>query len=450
MGKIVFYLKEPTETKSLIILQHKHKGQRLKYYTGRSVPTKSWNTKTQRVKENGETRKSKDAEINEVLDELAKIVRDAYKIGPTPTPEMVKGKLDEWMGKHLKEAEAKKRAIRESVNSFWELISRFETGAIRGKGKSVKRDSTLKTYSTVRGHLEAFEKTGYKLSFESINERFLEKYIPFLEERLSANTIQKNLKILKLFLGKGEKEGNRVPPFYKSDEFSYSGEDADRITLTEAELKRLYEHDLSDIPFLERARDLFVFGCEIGQRYSDLTNITPDKFRTEDGIQYLDLVQQKTDAKVSIPLVSARAKEIMRKYSRNKNSLPEFIALQNFNNYIKEAAEKAGLKALGRSKKDPAKPLHDLLSSHAMRRTYATISVMKGLVSRDMIRRITGHKSQSEFDKYVNIESKENARAVAKAVLANESKKEGRKPRAKKPQHIIKKRPNRSKPATNG
>jgi integrase len=448
MGKIVFYLKEPTETKSLIILQHKHKGQRLKYYTGRSVPTKSWNTKTQRVKENGETRKSKDAEINEVLDELAKIVRDAYKIGPTPTPEMVKGKLDEWMTKNIREAEANKRKIKESANEFWELISRFEAGSIRGKRQKQKRGSTLKTYTVVRGHLQAFEKTGYKLSFESINEKFLEKYIPFLEERLSPNTIGKNLKIIKLFLGKGEREGNRVPPFYKSDEFSYSGEDADRITLTESELLKLYECDLSHTPFLEKTRDLFVFGCEIGQRYSDLTNINPGKFRQDDGILYLDLEQGKTGAKVSIPLVSSRAKEIMTKYARNKNKLPEFIALQNFNDYIKQAAEKAGLTVTGRSK-DPEKRLCDAISSHCMRRTYATIQVTRGIVSRDRIRAITGHKTETEFGKYINIDAAENARAVAKAILTDESKKEGRKPRAKRAQHIIKKRPNRSKTATN-
>jgi hypothetical protein len=53
-------------------------------------------------------------------------------------------------------------------------------------------------------------------------------------------------------------------------------EDVDACYLTAQEILKLYRYDLSMCSRLEKVRDLFVFGCYTGLRYSDYSNIKPE------------------------------------------------------------------------------------------------------------------------------------------------------------------------------
>ncbi len=47
----------------------------------------------------------------------------------------------------------------------------------------------------------------------------------------------------------------------------------DQVVLTKSEVLKLYHYDFSKSPKLERVRDVFVFGCLTGMRYSDFKRV---------------------------------------------------------------------------------------------------------------------------------------------------------------------------------
>jgi len=84
---------------------------------------------------------------------------------------------------------------------------------------------------------------------------------------------------------------------------------------------------------LDKARDLFVFGCLTGLRYSDIDNLRHENVK--DG--YLSLTVVKT--KLEVPMVGM-AYDILAKYDNPLRPLPE-MSNQKLNLYIKEVARLA-------------------------------------------------------------------------------------------------------------
>jgi integrase len=56
-------------------------------------------------------------------------------------------------------------------------------------------------------------------------------------------------------------------------------EAADAIYLNEEEISKIYKADLSNYSFLEKYRDLFVFGCFTGLRFSDFSSLQKEDVR---------------------------------------------------------------------------------------------------------------------------------------------------------------------------
>ena len=63
--------------------------------------------------------------------------------------------------------------------------------------------------------------------------------------------------------------------------------DSDAVYLSETEIMKLYNFDLSTNKRLEAVRDLFVFGCNVGLRYSDYSNVKPQNIIEVDGQQFI-------------------------------------------------------------------------------------------------------------------------------------------------------------------
>ena len=80
---------------------------------------------------------------------------------------------------------------------------------------------------------------------------------------------------------------------------------------------------------LKNARKWLLLGCNIGQRGSDLLNLNETNFITRNGLEVIELKQQKTDKNVTIPVLE-KTKEII------KSGLPYKISIQKFNKHIKE------------------------------------------------------------------------------------------------------------------
>lgn len=60
---------------------------------------------------------------------------------------------------------------------------------------------------------------------------------------------------------------------FMSKKFKAFNEEVDNISLTESEVNKINNLDLSDIPELIPSRDLFIIGCWTGLRFEDLSSV---------------------------------------------------------------------------------------------------------------------------------------------------------------------------------
>ncbi len=160
------------------------------------------------------------------------------------------------------------------------------------------------------------------------------------------------------------------------------------------------------------------FGCFTGLRYSDYSTVKPENIiKIEDDETgkedlFIKLVTLKTGEEVIIPC-NPIVLEIFEKYKANPNRLPKTISNQKFNQYIKKACEKAGMTATGALIGEPTKPLHECISSHTARRSFATNLYLDGFPTLEIMK-ITGHKTEKAFMIYIKVSKLDAAKRLSK------------------------------------
>ena len=147
------------------------------------------------------------------------------------------------------------------------------------------------------------------------------------------------------------------------------GESEDGRWLSQDELKQV--EDLSDLGFLETARDLFLIQCYTGLAYADLMDFNAEKITLERGMYVLTGKRVKTNADY-ITMVLPKTKEILEKYDYK---IPR-LANSQYNARLKLIAEKAGIR----------KPL----ASHWGRRTCGMILLNEGYPI-EVVSKVLGH-----------------------------------------------------------
>jgi integrase len=191
------------------------------------------------------------------------------------------------------------------------------------------------------------------------------------------------------------------------------------IYLSDNELDAISGLDLSDQPHLDLARDVFLVGCYTAQRYSDYSRISKEHIKTTPGgNKIISLIQMKGGTHVIIPLWPELDK-ILKKYDYTLPLTHE----QKLNKYIKIVAEKAKITNMEADEiytkgkmSHEMKAKCDLVKTHTARRSGATNLYLKGydVIS---IMRVTGHKTEREFLKYIRISNVENADNLFKRSL---------------------------------
>jgi integrase len=271
---------------------------------------------------------------------------------------------------------------------------------------------TMKEYSTVFLALDGYQtRKKQVLTLLDFNKDFYANFEDYLskkknpkdEERgLLNDTIHKYITTLKTFLTWCTENGHTVhPDTFKKHHSAFKRKTHNEIVvLTETELNKLYELDLSKKPRYDRVRDLFCFACFTGQRFSDIMRFNKNDLK--DNIW--TFVSAKTKKKVSVPFNGfiATGLEILKKYDYK---LP-MISNQKFNDYIKEVGKLAKINEPVRivrynGKKEIVfeKPKYDFMSSHMGRRTMVTILLSKG-VPISLVQKITQHSDIRTLMKY--------------------------------------------------
>ena len=269
-----------------------------------------------------------------------------------------------------------------------------------------------KSFSTLIYHLRGIESQfGCCLMPHQVTDIFWHNFIPYLLSKgLSLSSIKKACSQLRTALDWGARYGAKIAPTF--DLVKIPPYCRQQVALTPDEVSHIYHFDISTIKRrpqhlkkLEAVRDMFVLSCNLGQRFSDMIRIDKSCFDRN----IFTILQQKTGtyARVDIERMSIDRNTtytILEKYDYKS---PLTTDISCYDKYLKELLQYIGFKEL--IKRETKLNGHievcyeekwKLIGSHTSRRTFATNNILRGLKTSD-IRRATGHRSESAFEKYI-------------------------------------------------
>ena len=277
---------------------------------------------------------------------------------------------------------------RASRRSRTEVIDYYEKYVQEIRQKKELSNSNIKhnagTCKILKNYLE-LTKRPY-LQIKQIDHKFLHDFDNYLmidyrsplNQKIVRNTVNHHHRRLKALLNRAIKDGIiKILPYAN---FQLKNTKTERTYLTDKELKAIRDLDLENNPSLIRARDIFLFACNTGVRWSDSQELTFGSIEKYEGNKFLRFYMRKTQDPVAIPLTKEAA-SIIKKYKikgktiKTDKILPQ-ISGQKFNNYIKHIATLAGVQKT--------------VTHHVARHTFATIGLMNGIPI-DVVQKLLGH-----------------------------------------------------------
>ena len=393
--------------------------QRIEFTTGYRIDVAKWDGDKQRVK-NGCTNKLKQSasEINAALlgyyTELQEIFKRFEVAEIMPSPAEVKEAFNNRHGQNEK-TELASADTSNVPSNFYEAFDDF----VRVCGRQNDwTHSTFEKFAAVKNHLKNFRS---ELSFDFFDEEGLTEYVQYLREvrEMRNSTIGKQLSFLKWFLRWSFKQGMHSNNAY--DAFKPKLKDTQKkiIFLTWEELNRLREFKIPPTKqALERVRDVFLFQCFTGLRYSDVFNLRRSDIKGD----HIEVTTVKTSDSLIIEL-NDHSRAILEKYKdvefENDRALP-VITNQKMNDYLKELAELAEINEpvrqtyyKGNERIDEVTPKYALLGTHAGRRTFICNALALGIPPQ-VVMKWTGHSDYKAMKPYIDIADDIKASAMSK------------------------------------
>jgi site-specific recombinase XerD len=394
MGKVIFRLnphKQDSEGKLPMFLHFNYQGNRFQYYTGEKCLEKEWDLAKQRFKRIF----SGYQEANAYLDTLEEKVKKAHREA------MLKGSV-------VSVAELKQvlqpEESKPKPKLFFDYFAEFQQSA-KLKGRKY---NTLRNYVSLRNHLQEFSQyTGQKLNAEAYDLKVHDKLLEYLVYEVehapnSVFSVVKNLKVFFKFLS--EERGMKLHPDVAKIKASYIS--VEKIFLTLEELEQLRKASLRDN--LDKVRDVYLFACYTGLRYSDLENLRPMHLVERKGLKLISIIQKKTGTRVELAL-NTPALAILEKYQGKYERCLPVIVNQKMNYHLKEVGQLAEIEATaeklvfekGQPKRVEVKKW-ELMTVHTARHTFATLSLMKGMTV-EVLQKLMGHNKIQNTMVYAKI-----------------------------------------------
>ena len=439
MGTIRFELRKEskyTGSKSPIRLIYQIKGQRKSIPTGLTVLPFCWDSKEQKAIYIEKKAAKKvaplisyelfltDKEAKAINKKLTDLRSDLEAIENRFETDKVIYSVDMVAAKYmeLKQPETKKD---ESGTVLYEFIDKYINDH-----NTIREEGSLQVFRSLRKHLRDYQKhTRQKVTFEKINYSFFQSFQSFLITAtgtttnrkgetvqripISNHTATKQLSTLKTFLNYAKKNGVQVNDKYK--DFTIKRETLEVIALTNEEFESLYYLDLSGNKKLSQVRDVFCFGCTTGLRYSDLSQLRREHIKEDE----IKLTVTKTKKPLTIPL-TPYSRAILAKYEDQLKPLP-VISNQKTNDYVKQLCKMAGIaepieivRFQGKKRIVNVYPKYELIGSHTGRKTFATLSLEKGM-SAEQVMAVGGWKDYTSFKRYVNVTNQLKKTVMLKA-----------------------------------
>jgi integrase len=279
--------------------------------------------------------------------------------------------------------------------------------------------SRINAYTSLKNIVTEYQKQNqYKV--KDVNVKFAKDFLTYL---LNTKSYQKSYAVkkiadLKTVCNDASYYGIETSTQLKKID-STKAQNENILYLSPKELKQIEDATLLNEAH-KNARKWLLLGCNIGQRGGDLLKINESNFVNRNGLEIIELKQQKTGKNVAIPVLE-KTKDII------KSGLPYKISIQKFNEHIKEVCKIAEINELiqdskitvivkGKGNKEKRKisglyPKHELMASHVCRRSFATN--LYGILPTPLIMSITAHSSEKMLLNYIGKDSLDYAQQIA-------------------------------------
>lgn len=226
------------------------------------------------------------------------------------------------------------------------------------------KQRTKKNHRSALNYWIQFQKD---VQFSELSYRLIKDFDTFLyQQNLHTNTVYTHHKQVKKYINLAIRNDLLEPnknPYLK---FKPKLEETERTVLSTLEITQLESLTFSQDDFyLELIRDMFLFSCYTGLRFSDMSTLTYKNINHDKEGLVLNIVAQKTNKQLLLPLykLHERKPEMMiHKYRRELAYEQGYIfhtyTNQYFNRALKRIAAKAGIQKA--------------ITSHTARHTFAT------------------------------------------------------------------------------
>ena len=384
-----------------------YNANRVDFSTGYRIDAIKWDNDKQRVK-NGCTNKLKQSasEINADLllyyTDIQNIFKEFEVQHQIPTAEQLKDAFN--AKRQFSQSETEQciaKDFKVNVNdAFNEFI--IESGNQNQWGKA--------TYYRFRGLQNQWKHYDKDLSFDKIDENWLTNYMDYLRTTcdLRNSTIEKQISCVKWFLRWATRKGYNQNMAFDSFKPKLKSTPKKVIFLNWKELNQLRDYAIPESKqYLERVRDVFLFCCFTGLRYSDVYNLK----RSDVKDNHIEITTVKTADNLVIEL-NNHSRTILNKYKDvafEDNKVLPVISNQKMNDYLKELAELAEINEpvretyyKGNQRIDEIAPKYALLGTHAGRRTFICNALALG-ISPQVVMKWTGHNDYKAMKPYIDI-----------------------------------------------
>jgi site-specific recombinase XerD len=238
----------------------------------------------------------------------------------------------------------------------------------------------ITTYKVLKEYKE-------NILFEEVTFDFLTGFENHLIKRkLATNTRKKYFQNIRAWVNVAMKKDYMTLDKYPfRNKFQLKTEETQRCFLTPEETRNIENLEFTtQNAHLKKTRDMFMFSCYTGLRFSDITAVSKDCLTTQDGKLWLEMKMQKTKNTIRIPLYqlhNGKPVELLQNYYRATHDYYfDELTNQYVNRCLKEIAALAGI-----TKK---------VTFHTARHTCATFLLYKG-VAITTVQNILGHKKLS-------------------------------------------------------
>lgn len=398
-----------------IMLHALWKNYKFQFFTSERILPKYWNQEEQIVRRSH----PKSQEINNYLDGLNEKVKTLYRgylaDGIIPVPALLKNDL--------------KPASTEVIKTETKNISAVYAKYMHSLQVRGFKQGTVKYYQNILNLLDSFQREYGDVDLENFNNAVFDEFVEYNRSKYDyhPNTVGNWVKYIKAFLN-WCKENN-----YQTGKLNLKKNlvEPEKIFLTMTEISKLLEVEVSGR--LERIRDVFVFACFTGLRYSDFSKVTKENIVEKSGQKYLSFIPQKTNSitnrnvkRVEIPLVPIVLQILDKYHDKGVYSLP-VLSNQKMNEYLKELGQKAGIDSMiettiYRDNKPDTEWVrkYEKITCHVARHTFATLGLINN-IPLSVVSKMLGHsdlKTTMIYAKVVDeIKNDEMTRAFGKLSL---------------------------------